>query len=553
MSDLKIIPLGGMGNVTQNMFVYEYEDELLIVDCGIGFPDTHMPGVDVLIPDITYIHTKLEQGKRIVGMILTHGHDDHIGATPYLLPELPAFPIYASPLTASFATNRMRDGGVERTIEVITNNHPFKISEYFTAQAFNMTHSVPDTRHYAIHTPEGLIYHGSDFKLDPSPVDGVLPDFAGIAELAKQNVLCMMIDCLRVERREWSKSESTVGPAIEAELANTKGLFIVTLMSSHIHRIQQTVDAAKKHGRKVVFIGRSVEQNVEAALALRKLHIDKEMLVNKRHIGDMHPRDLCVIIAGSQGQEGSSLMRAVYGEHPVIQIKPQDKVIFSADVIPGNEINFYGAIDELCRNGVQVVYPDISPNLHQSGHAAAPEQQELLGIVKPQYVLPVGGADRHRVKFFDFVAQKLGYTHDRVLIPENGAILSFEDGEPSTKDVIMLRPRIVDGLGIGDVGPAVLSDRRALSQAGIIVVVIPRMKGQLDLHNVTIISRGFVFMKEADEVIRFIKESTAQIVSELGPKAKEEEIRRAIEKRLGRKLYKIIKREPLIVPVIVEM
>jgi ribonuclease J len=553
MPELKIIPLGGMGNVTQNMFIYEYEDEMLIVDCGIGFPDTQMPGVDILIPDINYILTKLEQGKQIVGMILTHGHDDHIGALPYILGDLPVFPIFASPLTASFAENRMKDGGIERTIDVITNNQVFNISQFFQAQAFNMTHSVPDTRHYAIHTPEGIIYHGSDFKLDKAPVDGVLPDYDGIRQVADKGILCMMIDCLRVERSEWSKSESTVGPSIEQELADTQGLFIVTLMSSHIHRIQQTVDAAKKHGRKVVFIGRSVEQNVEAALALKKLHIDKKMIVNKREIGDLRPKELCVIIAGSQGQEGSSLMRAVYGDHPVIQIKPQDKVIFSADVIPGNEINFYGAIDELCRNNVTVVYPDVSPNLHQSGHAAAPEQRELLNLIKPKFVMPIGGADRHRHKFFEFVAEPSGYSHDRVLIPENGGILSFDQGEPTVKDVITLKPRAVDGLGIGDVGPIVLSDRRALSQAGIIVLVIPRQSGQLDVRNITVISRGFVFMKEADEVVEFIKRTTGEIISELGKNAKEEEIRRAIEKRLGRKLYKVIKREPLIVPVIVEM
>jgi len=553
MSELKIIPLGGMGNVTQNMFVYEYEDELLIVDCGIGFPDIQMPGVDVLIPDTSYLLTKIEQGKQIVGMILTHGHDDHIGALPYILPELPIFPIFASPLTAAFAENRMRDGGIDREITVITNNLPFRITEFFKAQAFNMTHSVPDTRHYAIHTPEGIIYHGSDFKLDKAPVDGILPDYDGIRSVAEKGILCMMIDCLRVERNEWSKSESTVGPSLEHELETTQGMFIVTLMSSHIHRIQQTVDAAKKHGRKVIFIGRSVEQNVEAALGLGKLQIDAEMMVNKRELNNFQPRDLCIIIAGSQGQEGSSLMRAVYGDHPVIQIRPQDKVIFSADAIPGNELNYFGAIDELCRNGISVVYPDISPNLHQSGHAAAPEQQELLAMVKPKFVMPVGGADRHRVKFFEFVAEKLGYSKSQVLVPENGAIVSFENGKASTKDTILLRPRSVDGLGIGDVGPAVLSDRRALSQAGIIVVVIPRMHGQLDLRNITVISRGFVFMKDAEEVINFIKSSTAEIVSELGPKAKEEEIRRSIEKRLARKVYKIIKREPLIVPVIVEM
>ncbi len=553
MSELKIIPLGGMGNVTQNMFVYEYEQELLIVDCGIGFPDVQMPGVDVLIPDITYIQQQLEGGKHIVGMILTHGHDDHIGALPYLLPEMPEFPIFASDLTAAFAQNRMKDGSVERGIQVVKPRERFQIGEHFWAEGVAMTHSVPDTRHYAITTPEGVIYHGSDFKLDPNPVDGVTPDFDHIAQISQQGVLCMMIDCLRVERNNWTKSESIVGPVIEKEIETTSGMVIVTLMSSHIHRIQQTADAAIKHGRKIVFVGRSVEQNVEAALQLGKLRIDRNDIVNKKDLQSYKPTQLCVIIAGSQGQEGSSLMRAVYGEHQVIQIKPQDKVLFSADVIPGNETNFYGAIDELCRNGVQVIYPDISPDIHQSGHASAPEQQDILAKVKPRFVMPVGGADRHRVKFVEFVAEKVGYAPEDVLIPENGAVLSFQHGRPSVTDVLTLRPKAVDGLGIGDVGPIVLSDRRALSQAGIIVLVIPQEQdGRLDLRNMTLVSRGFVFMKEADEVINFIKQTTGEIVAEVGDQANHEEIKRAIEKRLGRRLYKVIKREPMIVPVILD-
>lgn len=553
MPELKIIAMGGLGNVTQNMFVYEYEDEILIVDCGIGFPDSYMPGVDVLIPDISYLTTRVEQGKKIVGMILTHGHDDHIAALPYVLPDLPVFPIYGSPLTASFAENRMKDGGLEREVEVVNNSEIFKISEHFSAEAVKMTHSVPDTRHYAIHTPEGIIYHGSDFKLDTAPVDGVKSDQAHIEQIAREGVLCMMIDSLRVERPEWGQPESSVGPVLEKEMQNVHGMIILTLMSSHIHRIQQAVDVAVKQGRKIAFVGRSVEANVEAAVALRKLHIPNEARVDKRDIQEHKPSELCVIIAGSQGQEGSSLMRAIYGDHPVIQIRPQDKVIFSADVIPGNELNFYGAIDELCRNGINVVYPDINPGLHQSGHASAAEQRELLRWVKPQFVMPIGGADRHRVKFVEYVAEPEGYSAEQVLIPENGAILAFEKGQPSVADVIQIRPRAVDGLGIGDVGPVVLSDRRVLGQSGMIVLVIPKVHGHLDARNITVVSRGFVFMKEADEVVGFIKEQTAAVISELGDRPKEDEVKRAIEKRLARKLYKVIRREPMIVPVVVEL
>jgi len=557
MSALRIIPIGGMGNVTQNMYIYEYEDEMMIFDCGIGFPTSAMPGVDVMIPDITYLKEQLERGRQIVGMVLTHGHDDHIGALPYILPELPEFSIYASPLTAGFAQNRMADGGVEREITVFKDGEKFKIGQYFEVEGFPMTHSVPDTRHFAVSTPEGVIYHGSDFKIDLQPVDHVLPDFDTISRIGKEGVLCMLMDCLRVEREGWSKSESAVYGALEESMIDVKGKYIVTLMSSHIHRIQQVVNIAAKFDRKVVFIGRSVEQNVEVARQLNKLFIPAEMVVNKRDIQNYKDSELCIVIAGSQGQEGSSLVRAIYGEHPVLQIKKQDRVVFSSDAIPGNELPYFDAIDELCRNGVRVLYPDVVPDLHQSGHGGAMEQQMMVALVKPKYLFPMGGQDRHREKFFELVGQKMGYQENQVVIPAHGDIVEFEGGIPRLGEHLNLQPRLVDGLGVGDVGRSVLSDRRALGTEGMIVLVIPKVAGRLDLQNINVVSRGFVFMKEAQEVVDFIKQTTHEIVDEVRKNAKgddsDEEVRRAIERRLGRRLYKIIRREPMILPVIMEV
>ncbi|MBU0974102.1 ribonuclease J [Patescibacteria group bacterium] len=554
MSKLKIIPLGGMGKVTQNMFLYEYENEILIVDCGIGFPDSYMPGVDILIPDISYLLKRIDEGKIIAGMLLSHGHDDHIAALPYLLSDLPEFPIFASPLTAGFAEQRMKDGKINRVVTVVKDNADIKIGEYFSVKFFPITHSVPDTRHITINTPEGLIYHGSDFKLDPNPVDGVISDLEHIAQLANENILCMMIDCLRVECPTWVESESLTGPAIDSVMAETKGKLIMTLMSSHIHRIQQTINAAQKYGRKVVFIGRSVEQNVTVATRLGKLIIPHGMKIDKKHIEDIVDNKLCVIVAGSQGQEGSSLMRAVYGEHRILRIKKTDTVIFSANAIPGNELSYYGAIDELCRNKIHVVYPDVMPNLHKSGHASAPEQQELLGLVKPKYVMPIGGDDRHRFKFFELVASKLGFDEKHVLIPDSGEIIGFENREYLVLDQINLKAQIIDGLGIGDVGPKVLKDRRSLGQAGIVAVIIPRIKGKLDLGKIEVVSRGFVFMREAKDVIQFIKTETAKLVTdELRKNTNLQIIQSLIEKRISRRLYKIIRREPMIVSVFMDV
>lgn len=553
MSQLEIVPLGGMGKVTQNMYLYVYENEILIVDCGIGFPDHYMPGVDILIPDIFYLLKLLEQGKKIVGMLLTHGHDDHIAATPYILPNLPAdFPIYASSLTSAFAKQRMSDGGVKREVTVIQDNKSFQVGQAFTITPYAMTHSVPDTKHFTIDTPEGTIYHGTDFKLDKNPVDGVKPNYELLKKVGEKGIMCMLIDCLRVERQEWTLSESTTGPAIEKSMVDTKGKFIITLMSSHIHRIQQAVDAAQAHGRKVVFIGRSVEQNVDVALGIGKLNISQDMIIDKRDMDDYQDSQLCVIIAGSQGQEGSSLMRAVYGEHRAIRINPQDRVVFSANAIPGNQLNYYGAIDELAKNQVEVIYPDIMPNLHQSGHAGAAEQTELVSIIKPKYVFPIGGQDRHRVLFKKRVALPLKIKDKEILLPNDGEVVSFSKGNFSINRKFHIKPKMVDGKGIGDVGPVVLADRLALSEAGIIVVVIPRIKGQLDLKKMLVVSRGFVFMKEADEVIGFIKEETAKVVSKSKGQQSDSKLKQAIERKLSQKLYKIIKREPLIVPVIYE-
>jgi len=513
-----------------------------------------MPGVDILIPDVEYLLQQIEAGKKVVGMLLSHGHDDHIAATPYIMPVLPQFPIYASELTAGFAEQRMRDGEDPRTVTVAGDNEEIKLGEHFSFRLLPVTHSVPDTRHIVINTPEGIIYHGSDFKLDPNPVDGILTDIEHISALKEENVLLMLLDCLRVEYPDWVESESKTGPAILEAMQGTEGKVVMTLMSSHLHRLQQTIDACEKLGRKVVFIGRSVEQNVEVALRLGKVTIPEGMQVDKKHIQDVDDKKLCVVVAGSQGQEGSSLVRAVFGEHRILRINQRDTVIFSASAIPGSEHGYYGAIDELCRNKIHVLYPDVMPDLHKSGHASAPEQQEILGLVKPKYVMPVGGEDRHRYKFYELVASKLGYDQSHVLIPESGEIIGLENREVSSEGSILLRPQIVDGLGVGDVGPIVLSDRRALGQAGIVMLLLPKSNGEFDLKNMKIVSRGFVFMKEADEVIQFIKTEVANLVSEeLRKKSSDSQIKSLLEKRISRRLYKIIRREPMIVAEVFEV
>lgn len=549
---LRIVPLGGMGKVTQNMFLYVYENELLIVDCGIGFPDGSMPGVDILIPDISYLLEQIDQGKQLVGIIFSHGHDDHIGALPYLIEHLPPTPIYGSKLTAAFGTQRLKDGahgGSDTTVQYLADGEQKQLGAHFSIELVNVTHSVPDTKHVVIRTPEGVIYHGSDYKFDDAPVDGQLSDYDRMQEIGREGVLCLLMDCLRVEEEQPADSESTIQAEFESLLTQTQGKFVVTLMSSHIHRIQQVVNASVAAGRQVAFVGRSVEQNVADALRLQFLEIPQGMQIDKRDIDDTPESKLTVIVAGSQGQEGSSLMRAVYGEHPVLRLKPADTVVFSANAIPGNELNYYAAIDELSRNSIRVLYPRIRPNLHHSGHGSAAEQRKLVELVQPEYLMPMGGADRHRVLFKERVAHPLGYSNGKVLLPRDGEICEFAGGKYSVIDQLYLNPQAVDGLGIGDVGPKVLGARRKLSEAGMVVVVVPeRSKGGYNPANIRVVSEGFVFMKDAADVVSFIQE-TAVSVLESNSNKKRAEVKAILERNLRRKLFKAIRREPLVTVV----
>ncbi|OGJ21578.1 MAG: hypothetical protein A2804_02220 [Candidatus Pacebacteria bacterium RIFCSPHIGHO2_01_FULL_46_10] len=553
MNALKIIPLGGMGNVTRNMFVYEYENEILIVDCGIGFPEKYMLGVDVLIPDVSYIQKRLKEGAKIVALCLSHGHDDHIAALPYILPMLDVeFPIFGSPLTAAFAKARMADHGIEKEVLEYDETRPMKFGKYFAVETIRMTHSVPDTRHLVIHTPEGAVYHGSDFKLDMNPVDGIRPDFSKIATVGNAGVLCALVDCLRVDRQGWSPSETIILDALEREIRDCKGKMLITLMSSNIHRAQQAVDVAVNHNRKVVLVGRSIEQNAEVAQQLGMLNIPKGTLVQKKHMDEYKDNQLLIIIAGSQGQAGSSLVRAVYGEHPLITIGKNDKVVFSTEPIPGNGPNVYETIDELSRNNIDVSYSDIDDDLHVSGHAGVVEQQLLISLVKPKYLIPIGGTDRHRVQFRQ-MAMRLGYDGRQVLLPKTEQTVVMSKGQASQGEEVPLRDLMVDGLGIGDVGNVVLSDRKLMAEEGMVVVIIPMSNGVWDLKRIAVVSRGFVFMKKADEMVRAIKEETTEILTKEGKRLDEIELKRTIEKRLTKRMDALIGRTPLILPVFYEV
>jgi len=538
-----------MGTVTKNMYVYEQGNEILIVDCGIGFPDSSMLGVDLLIPDVSYLE---KRRANIVGMLLTHGHDDHIAGLPYILPKLGKFPIYASRLTRGFALERLKEFKASVTIKEI-GDQPFTIGS-FSITPIKVTHSVPDARHFAIKTSVGTIYHGSDFKFDPQPVDGVTSDLDAIAALGREGILCLLSDCLRSEKSGHSLSESLLTESFEREIKDTRGKFIVTVMSSNVHRIQQAINVATAHNRKVAFVGRSVESNVRVATRLGFMKLPQKAIVSKRQIKRLKPHEVAVIIAGSQGQEGSSLTRAAAGEQKDVTINAEDKMVFASDPIPGNENAVYSLIDQLSRLGVDVAYSDVDDQLHVSGHAYAQEQQQLIELLKPKFLIPIGGTFRHMVRYRK-LARELSYQDSQVLLLQDGQVVKVSPNSAQLGERIHLKSIMVDGLGVGDVGSIVLRDRQNMAADGIVVVVVPveQQTGKV-ISPVEVISRGFVYMRQSRQLVREIKaEVKKSLKHQRGQVTNWTGVRRKIESGLEKFLYKKTQRRPLVLTVLMEV
>lgn len=547
---LRLIPLGGVGDVTKNMYVYEYGDDIIIVDCGVGFPDEGMPGVDLVIPDISYLRNKQN---KIRGIIITHGHEDHIGGLPYIWPELQV-PIYTQKLTAGFIRTKFTEHNLPKNkiIEVKIDQRldlgAFKVSFY------QVSHSVPDSTGIVIHTPQGLVIHQADFKIDWTPVSGQVTDVGRVAQLGNEGVLLLLIDCLRVEKPGFNKSEKSIEATFEKAALETPGKLLITMTSSNVSRMQQAINVAAKLGRKVTVVGRSFENNFQVARDLGYLHVPPGIMVASDAMSTFAPNKLLILIAGAQGQPDSSLVRVANEEHKLVKLTEGDSVVFSADPIPSTESAQNALIDSLSLLGVNVYYSAVTSDLHVSGHAALEELRLMLNLIKPKFIFPIGGTFKH-MRAFSKMAQDLGYQKQQVIDAEDGGIIEVRKDQVKVSGMIEVQNVYVDGLGIGDVGHVVLRDRQRLSEEGVVVVVVPvdQHTGKL-AQEIDIISRGFVFEETAGGILEEAKKVLTEDLTRHAHKMTDWRfIRKLTEDSLEKFFYNRTERRPLVLTVVAEV
>lgn len=550
LQNLKLIPLGGIGDVTKNMYVYELEDDIVIVDVGIGFPDEAMPGIDLIIPDISYLKDKRS---KIRGIVITHAHDDHIGGLPYLWPQLNC-PIYAQKLAAGFIKNKFVEFNLPKDkINTISIDTSLRLGN-FNISFYQVSHSVPDSVGLVIDTPIGRIIHQADFKLDWTPVNNQVTDVGKLARMAEKGILLMLIDALRVERSGFNPSERTIEPTFAKITNETAGKVLITTTSSNITRIQQVVNVAIASGRKIALVGRSMEASFQVARDLGYLSVPPNLVVAVEEIKRFPDQKLILIIAGAQGQAGSALSRVANNDHKFVRLKEGDGVVFSADPIPTTESAQHALIDKLTKLEANVYYTDITDALHVSGHAAAEEIKVMIALAKPKYLMPIGATFR-QMKVFAKMCQELGYSKDRILLVEDGQVISLRAGHIAASGKVYLQNVYVDGLGIGDVGSIVLRDRQVMAEEGIVLVIVPidahtsKLAGEAD-----IVSRGFVFEKEAGELLERAKGIIRSVLEDHPDAILDFRFtRQHIEENLKKFFYEETGRSPLILPVVVEV
>ncbi|WP_088536842.1 ribonuclease J [Geobacter sp. DSM 9736] len=550
-STLKIIPLGGLGEIGLNMALFEYGEDIIIIDCGLMFPEPYMLGIDLVIPDISYL---LERADRIRGLFLTHGHEDHIGAIPFLLRDINP-PIYGTALTLGFVREKLKEFRLDEDacLNVVRPRQKVQAG-CFEVEFIRVAHSIVDGCGLAIGTPEGVVIHTGDFKIDQTPVDGELTDLVTFARYGEEGVLALMSDSTNVEREGYTLSEKLVGDAFDEIFPQCGGRIIVAAFSSNIHRVQQVVDAAARWRRKVLLNGRSMVANVQIARDLGYLRIPDDLLIDLRDLPRLPKEEVCMITTGSQGEPMSALTRIAMDDHKQIRLEAGDTVILSSRFIPGNERTISDLINHLYRRGAEVYHEKVS-EVHVSGHASQEELKLMLNMVRPRYFIPVHGEYRHLVKHAQ-LAQKVGIGRDNCILAVNGDVITFSGGRGWIDEGIETGRVFVDGKGIGDVGEIVLKDRRHLSQDGLVIVIIGinQATGEI-IYGPDIVSRGFVFEDESQE---FLDETRKTVLDTLAAKNVEvladwNEVKQEVRRVLRRFFNKTLERRPVILPLILEM
>ena len=546
---LRFIPLGGIVGVTKNMYVYElYKDnklkDILIVDCGIGFPKVAEFGVDFEIPDITYLEDKKD---KIRGLVLSHGHEDHISAVRFHYNKLGRPPIYASKLTSIFVKNKAKQMGVKLDVEVVDFRKTYMLGA-FDVKFIRMTHSIPDTTQVLIKTPVGSIYHGSDFKMDLTPPFGEAPDFYEIAKAGREGTLCLLSDSLGSDRPGFTLSESAIGASFEKEIRTTKGMFIMTTFASNISRVRQCAEAAIKFNRKICLLGRSMVQNVELVKDLGYFPISDKNMISERSLKKYKPHQVCIIATGSQGQYGSAMSRIASGDHKYVHLKKGDKVLFSSDPIPGNEETVTDLIESLYEMGADVRYSDIVTDaLHTSGHGSQGDMLLLMKLVNAKYLIPIGGTVTFQKHYLD-LARKANYDDKNVFLLKEGETVEFSNGKAHKGTKVFTKNVYVDAYGVGDVGDVILRDRQTLSTEGFVFVVV-KVDGQNKLvEKPECVSRGFVYGKGKGADKDKIFDGAGEVIKDMFAESKGRvPTKRLMITKLERYFNKKTKKQPLVV------
>ncbi len=551
-SKLKIIPLGGLHEIGKNITVFEYENEILVVDCGLSFPEDDMLGIDLVIPDITYLEKNVD---KIKGLVITHGHEDHIGAVPYLLKKI-NIPIYATKLTAGLIRNKLEEHKLLRSTELheVVQGEVINFGKNFKVEFIRSSHSIPDSVMLTITTPAGTVLHTGDFKVDYTPIDGKIMDFGRIAELGNQGVLALMSDSTNAERKGFTMSEKSVGEVFDKLFLHCTKRIVVATFASNVHRVQQIVNSAVKYNRKIAVCGRSMINMIETARELGYIDCPENIFIDIDMISNYTDEQLVIITTGSQGEPMSALTRMAAGDHRKVKITPNDLVIISATPIPGNEKFVSKVIDDLMQIGAEVVYSSLEA-IHVSGHACQEEQKLILALAKPKYFIPVHGEYRQLIAHSE-TAQSMGIDKDNIIMLSNGRVLEIgEDGAEFTSSVQSGRI-LVDGLGIGDVGSIVLRDRQHLSQDGLIVIVLTMDSSTGEVvAGPDVISRGFVYVKESENLMDDVKSVVRHEVKKCEERGVRDwsTIKSAVKENLRDYIFMKTKRNPMIIPIIMEI